>query len=344
MMEDMTSLERIAAAHRGNPQPRPPYTFTLSLYGAKLIECPLTEYYRNPQCYAEGQDAVVDLCSPDILFSPFAAGLEAEAFGSELKFFSNYPPNVRKPAVHSADEFLNLSMPDVDSDPSLCYLRESVRYLAKKSNIQTPVCGVLTTPVDLPAIIMGIDMWIETLVFAPEKAAAIIDKTKEHFVRMANALLTDGAAFISVPTMFANPQILYQKLIDTLIIPALTDAFHHVDGAIVFHHGGNPIVPYLEGYLSLPKVAGFVVDHRDSLDEARKILGEKRLLLGNICGPTLSRKSMEQILIDVETILDNRKDDPYFIFSTSGADVPWDTPPELLQAISHKICAFRQKA
>lgn len=339
----MTSSERIAAALGGKLQPRPPYTFTLSLYGAKLIDCPLTDYYRDPQCYAEGQDAVLDLCSPDILFSPFAAGLEAEAFGSELKFFSNYPPNVRKPAVRSADEFLNISMPDVESDPSLCYLRESVRYLAKKTNGETPICGVLTTPVDLPAIVMGIDMWIETLVFAPEQAAAIIGKTSDHFVRMANALLADGAAFIGLPTMFANPQILYQNLIDTLIIPALIDAFHDVEGAIIFHHGGNPIVPYLEGYLSLPKVAGFVVDHRDSLDEARKVLGEKRLLLGNICGPTLSRKSIEQVLKHVETILDNRKDDPYFIFSTSAADVPWDTPPEFLKAISQKIRAFRQK-
>lgn len=341
MMENMSSFERITTALEGKPQQRPPYTFVLSLYGAKLIECPLTEYYRDPQCYAEGQDAVLDLCSPDILFSPFAACLEAEAFGSELKFFSNNPPNIRKPAVRSADEFLNLAMPDVESDPSLCYLRESVRLLAKNSKTKTPVCGVLTTPVDLPAIVMGIDMWIETLIYAPEKAAAIIDKTKNHFIKMANSLLAEGASFIGLPTMFANPRILYPELIDTLIIPALIDAFHEVQGPIVFHHGGNPIVPYLEGYLSLPKVTGFVIDHRDSLSEARKILGDERLLLGNICGPTLSRTPAEQILKQVDSVLENRKDDLHFIFSTTAADVPWDTPTELLKAISQKICTFR---
>lgn len=342
MMGNMSSQERIVAALEGKPQSRPPYTFILSLYGAKLIDCSLTKYYRDPQCYAEGQEAVLDLCSPDILFSPFAAGLEAEAFGSELKFFPNSPPNISKPAVRSADEFLKLSMPDVESDSSLCYLRESIRCLAKKTNTQTPICGVLTTPIDLPAIVMGMDMWIETLIFAPEKAAAILDKTKSHFIRMANALLADGASFIGLPTMFANPQILYPKLIDTLIIPALVDAFDEVKGTIIFHHGGNPIVPYLKGYLSLPNVTGYVIDHRDSLDDARKILGDERLLLGNICGPTLSRKPMQQILKQVECILENRKDDPHFIFSTSAADVPWDTPPELLKAISKKISTFRR--
>ena len=288
-MRSMSSHERIIATLEGKPQSRTPYTFALSLYGAKLIGCALPDYYRNPQRYVEGQIAVHDLCSPDILFSPFAVSLEAEAFGSELKFLPNAPPNIRKPAVRSADEFLGLSMPDVENHPSLLYFRESVRCLVERFKDQTPICGVLTAPVDLPAIVMGIDMWIETLVCAPEKAAEIIDKTKCHFIQMANALLEDGAAFICLPTMFTSPQILYPRLIDTLILPALNEAFKKVEGPIIFHHGGNPLVPYLDKYLSLSNVAGFAVDHRDSLSDARERLGSDRLLLGNICGPTLSR-------------------------------------------------------
>ena len=341
-MEHMSSPERIIAALEGTPQPRTPYTLTLSLYGAKLTDCALIEYYRNPQRYAQGQEAVHDLCSPDILFSPFAACLEAEAFGSELKFLPNAPPNIRKPAVRSADEFLSLSMPDVENHPSLLYLRESVRCLAKRFKDQTPICAVLTAPIDLPAIVMGIDMWLETLVYAPEKAAEVIDKTRNHFIRMTNALFEDGAAFICLPTMFANPQILYPKLINTLILPALNEAFKEVNGPIIFHHGGNPLMPYLDRYLSLSNVAGFAFDHRDSLAEAREVLGSDRLLLGNICGPTLSRTPLKKVLEGVDFILDNRKDDPRFIFSTSAADIPWDTPPELLKGIAQRICEYRR--
>jgi uroporphyrinogen decarboxylase len=340
----MSSHERITAVLEGTSQPRTPYTFALSLYGAKLIDCALADYYRNPRRYVEGQIAVHDLCSPDILFSPFAVSLEAEAFGSELKFLPKAPPNIRKPAVSSADEFLGLAMPDVENHPSLLYFRESVRCLAERFKDQTPICGVLTAPVDLPAIVMGIDMWIETLVCAPEKAAEILDKTKSHFIRMANALLEDGAAFICLPTMFANPQILYPQLIDTLILPVLNEAFKEVDGTIIFHHGGNPLVPYLDRYLSLSNVAGFVVDHRDSLYKARELLGPDRLLLGNICGPTLSRTPMKKVLERVGFILDNRKDDSRFIFSTSAADVPWNTPPELIKGIAQKICAYIRAA
>ena len=342
----MTSLERVLAALEGKPQPRPPFTLTLtlSLYGARLTGCPLTEYYRRPERYAEGQEAVSDLCAPDILFSPFALTLEAEAFGSELKFLPANPPNVRKPAVRSADEFIRLPLPDVDSHPSLLYLRESVRQMAKKHSGTTPICGIMTASVDLPAIIMGIDMWIETLLFEPEKAATILEMTHRHFVNLANALLADGATFIGLTTVSSNPRILYPKMIETVILPALARSFLELNGKIVFHHGANPMVPLLKDYLALPNVTAFLIDHRDSLGEARKIIGPDRLLLGNLNGPTLARTPMDKVMEQVEAILDDRKDDPCFLFSSSAADVPWETPPELLQAISGTIGAFTRPA
>lgn len=340
----MTSLERVLLALQGKPQPMPPFTLTLSLYGARLIGCPLSEYYRRPERYLEGQEAVVDLCRPDIVFSPFALTLEAESFGSELKFLPDNPPNIKKPAIRSADDFILLPLPDVDSNPSLLYLRESVRLLAEKYRGRRAICGVVTASVDLPAIVMGIDQWIETLLFVPEKAVTILEKAHRHFVALANALIADGANFIAIPTMFTNPQILYPKLIDEVILPALARSLVELKGPVVFHHGGNPMVPTLGDYLSLPNVAAYAVDHRDSLAEARRILGPNRLLLGNLNGPTLSRLPMDTILSKVDQILDERRGDSSFIFASSGADVPFDTPPPLLQAIATKMEAFSAAA
>ena len=333
-------MERVLAALEGRTQRRPPYTLTLSLYGARLSDCPLIEYYRRPELYAAGQEAVMALCAPDILFSPFALPLEAEAFGSELTFLPTNPPNIKNPAVHTADAFVDLPLPDIDSHPSLVFLRESVRLMAAKCQGETPICAILTAPVDLPAIVMGIDMWLETLLFAPDTAAAILEMTQSHFVALANALLADGANFIGLTTVCSNPRILFPKLIAKVILPALDSAFRQVKGPVVFHHGGNPMLPNLDDYLTLANVAAFAVDHRDSLAEARKILGPKPLLLGNLHGLTLPRLSAERVLAKVDDILDDRKDDPCFIFSTTAADVPLDTPPDLLQAIAGRIRAF----
>ena len=333
----MTSLERVVAALQGEPQPRPPFTMVLSLYGARLTGCPLADYYRQPERYAEGQEAVLELCAPDILFSPFALPLEGEAFGCELCSLPTGPPNIRKPAVRSAEACLRLPLPDVDSHPSLLYLRNSVRRLAAEHRGQTPICAVMTAAVDLPKMLMGIDLWIETLLFAPEVAAAILEKAHLHFVRMANALLADGADFIGLTTMATSPNILFPKLIDTVILPALARSFAEVRGPIVFHHGGNPMAALLPKYLDLPNVAGFLIDHRDRFAEARAIVGPQRLLLGNLNGPTLSRIPQDSVLNQVDRILADRRDDPCFLFCTSAADVSFDTPPTMIRAIAERI-------
>lgn len=336
----MTSLERVLAALTGTPQPRPPFALTLSLYGARLSHCPLERYYRDARCYALGQQAVYNSFSPDILFAPFALTLEAEAFGGELIFLPNFAPNLRKPAVRSAQAFLDLEPPDIDNHPSLLYLRQAVREMRALFGDEVPICGILTAAVDLPAIVIGLDQWLETLLFAPDQAAAVLAKSTRHFQAMAGALFADGATFIGLTTVSTNPRILYRQVIDDLVLPALKNSFAGVQGPIVFHHGGNPMVPYLADYLDLPGVVGYAIDHRDSLAEARAALGPERVLLGNLNGPPLARLSPEKVMTQVDAILEDRRDDPRFIFLTAGADIPMATPPELLQAISRRITSF----
>jgi len=340
----MNSRDRVLAALGGQPQAGPPFTLTLSLYGARLTGCPLAEYYRNPNRYAEGQQAVMALCNPDILFGPFALCLEAEAFGSQLIFLHDNPPNIRKPAASGPEDFLRIPPPDIDAAPGLRYLRESVRRMAERYAGRTPLCGVITAPVDLPAIVMGIERWLETLLVEPEAAAAVMEAGGWQLIARAKAGLSDGADFIGLTTVFSNPAILFRKQIDDLILPALRQSFQAVKGPIVFHHGGNPMVPFLRDYLDLPNVAAFAVDHRDDLAGARGILGPGRLLLGNLNGPALSRTPAADVLRRVDQILEDRKGDPCFIFASSGADVPWDTPPELIQAIAERIRGARGEA
>lgn len=139
--------------------------------------------------------------------------------------------------------------------------------------------------------------------------------------------------------MISDPRILYPQLIDTVILPALARSFQAVKGPIVFHHGGNPILPCLAAYLSLPKVVAFAIDHRDPLAQSRELLGPTPLLLGNVNGPALSRTPPEKVMEDIGRILDDRHHDPCFIVASAGADVPWATPPELLRDILATIRA-----
>src|SRR5665647_578046 len=112
----MTSTERVVAALQGTAADRRAFTMTLSLYGAKLTNCPLPQYYTKPECYLQGQIAVAERCKPDIIFTPFALSLEAQAFGSEIFYMEKCPPNVKKPFICNTSEIDKIKMPNIEGD------------------------------------------------------------------------------------------------------------------------------------------------------------------------------------------------------------------------------------
>lgn len=335
----MTSMQRVVAALQGNSADKRAWTMTLSLYGAKLTGCPLPEYFTRPERYMQGQITVAEQCKPDIIFAPFALALEAHAFGSEIVFIPKGPPNVKKPFIRKPDDIEKVKLPDINRQASLRYLQTSARRLADHFKGTVPVCGVLASPLDLPAIIMGVEGWLELLLFDRQKASTMIALMSEYFVNMANDMFAGGITFLALPMMFTNPQLVFEKTIDELVVPALADIFARLKGPIVFHHGGNPLAAYLQHYRSLPNVGGFVLDSRDDFETARRIVGENVLLLGNLDGPCLGMRNPAWAVEKARTILDGRKKDKHFIFASTAADVAWDTPLETITGI-HALMAL----
>lgn len=333
----MTAAERVMAAFTGEESDRPPFTLTLSLYGARLTGAPLDRHYTDPVLYAQGQARVADLVAPDIIFAPFALAREAEAFGAGLAYHPDGPPTVRTHPCRPPRDAASLPLPSVDASPGLAYLRESVRRLADHFGGSVPLAGVLTAPADLPVMLMGLEGWLETLLFEPDLADAILAATAEHFATMAGELAAAGASCIAIPLMLANPRLVTPAVISRSIVPPLARAFARSPLPIILHHGGNPATPFLPVVKELPNVAGFVIGPGDSFGEARAMVGEGRLLLGNLNGPVLNRLTPGQARKRTEEILGARRGDRHFILASSSADVPLDTPPETLLAIRDAV-------
>jgi uroporphyrinogen decarboxylase len=222
----------------------------------------------------------------------------------------------------------------------LRYLRTSARRLADHFKGTVPFCGVLTSPLDLPAIIMGVEGWLELLLFDRQKTSAMIALMADYFVNMANDMFAGGIAFLAMPMMFTNPQLVFEKTIDGVVVPALAEMFARLKGSIVFHHGGNRLAPYLHHYRALPNVAGFVLDSRDDFETAHKIVGQNVLLLGNLDGPCLGKLSPQRAIEMARTILHSRKKDKHFIFASTAADVAWDTPLETITGIQALMVSY----
>lgn len=334
----MNSLERLLAALQDQPADRPAFLLNAGLYGARLTGVPLAEHYRDPARYAEGQMAIRETFSPDLLHSPFMLAGVGAAFGSRMSEPRRNPPNVAAFAAPSAEAALALPVPDVDSHPRLLYLRESIRILARKYAGEVPIIGLLAGPLDLPPVIIGLEAWLDALLFHPDAARALLDRLVPFFVALGNALLADGATALALTANLANPFVVPEAITRDLARPCLEQALAELSGPVILHHGGCPLLPHLEHFLALPNTVGYLLASGEDPAEAREILGRGPLLLGNLDGPGLAELPPEEVGERCDRMLARRGADRQIILATSDADIPLDTPPACLQAIVEAVC------
>jgi uroporphyrinogen decarboxylase len=337
----MNSLERIMATVTGADTDYQPFTMLLSLYGASLINANTTDFYRKPALWFEGQQKVVDTFDPDIVITPFSFPIEAEAFGSQLVFLEKYAPNIKKPIITDLQQIKNLQIPYINTSPALQFFLQSAGLICKHYKGNKAIAAPIHAPTDLPALLMGIEKWIDTLLFYPNEVALILEKTIEQFVQLGNEFFALGATFLVVPVNFTNPYIITDKIF-TNLIPYLHKAFAQIKGPIVIHNGGCILKPFLDRYVKLPNVIAAVIDPREKLDEARAIIGNDLVLMGNFNGPNFVNLSKEQAVEKCLQILINRKDDKHFVFATSSADIPYETPVETIKAVVDTIRNFKK--
>jgi len=334
----MNSLERILATLQDQPTDRPPFFINASLYGAQLTGATLDDHYNRAEVYAEGQMAVRETFSPDLLTSPFFVPAIGEAFGSRCPSRSSQAPNVVQFAARSAEEMLKLPLPDVDSHPRLLYLRETIRILTKTYAGQVPIFGVLVSPADIPPLVIGLEAWIDALLFQPEVAQALLERLQPFFVDLGQAMLDDGATGIALTANLANSFIVTDGVANTLTLPSLQRSLAQLSGPVILHHGGCPLVDQLTRFQGLPHVVAYVIDVGEDLGAARRALGPGPVVMGNLNGPGLLDLRPEEVQVLCDRAFAQRGEDRQFILSTCSADIQIDTPHACIAAITEAVC------
>ncbi len=279
----------------------------------------------------------IKLLRADIVFMPFVLPYEGEAFGSRCEHFESQPPNLRQPAISSSDEIADLTVPDIDSCPGLQYMLEALDLLVSEHGKETMVAGIAMSPVDLPMMIMGLEGWLQTILFNHAGTESLLEITRTFFINWANAQFARGADFIALPVVFLNPSVVSLEIAETISLPVFNEVLPQINGPVVIHHTGAKFLSALELLIDLPNVLGFVIDHRDSFSVAREIIGDELTMLGGLDGPNIGKFTPEEIKSQCKKILEDRQDDPRFILSTSGADIALDTPAENIRAILEAV-------
>ncbi|MFI0376912.1 MAG: uroporphyrinogen decarboxylase family protein, partial [Candidatus Thiodiazotropha sp.] len=336
----MNSRNRFAAAVTGVKADRRAFAGAFSLYGAKLTGCPLERYYNDASLYLDGLSAVVENIATDVILTPLFMTEMAEAFGGKIKYFKNQAPNLIEPAISNLADLPLLKIPDIYSSPRLVYTREVVRGMKQRYGNKKIIGGVLIGPTEIPIMIAGLNNWLSAVIDHSEHIKQMYDITVPLFIEYANNLIAEGADFICMPAAFTTPKIMTRHLVENHTVPILKEVLPEIKKPIYLHHAGAAYNEFLDLLADLPNVEGFITDERDVLRESRTKIGPTTVLMSGLNGVNMDRTTPEEIYDRVKAILHDRIEDPHFVFTLTGPDIPFNTPLENLTAVSDAIREF----
>lgn len=318
----MTPRERLFAAVASASVDRRPWLPVLSLYGARHHACPLDRYYADAAAYARGQQANVDAFAPDVVFAPVALALIAEAFGCRLHQHADQAPTVATPITALRVD----RAPDPEHHPRIAFLHDAVRAMAQAMPGGTPIAAIVPAPTDLPALVLGIEGWLEIITGAESGWRQMLDTTAAWTIRFINAQFAAGTDVAVMPLGMLSATVV-PRVVAQRMLSALRATLAAVTGPVVLHHAGAPLLPHLDLLLGLPHVVGFSLDHRDDAGAARRVVGAGPLLVAGIDGPGLLRSDPAAITGAVQAAMACCRGDPAIAVGMSGPDVPINTPP-----------------
>jgi uroporphyrinogen decarboxylase len=192
----------------------------------------------------------------------------------------------------------------------------------------------------MPSLIIGMEQWMETILFDGELAGKLLDHTALFFVSWANALLAAGADCLVITEGMASAEIAPRALFEERFLPLLAATFAQINGPKVLHHTGGRINHNLDLLPGLAGLVGVAVGSKDDLAEARRLIGPDLNLIGNLDNLSFPAVSADKISEMSRSCLQSAAPSGHYILANSGADIPLSTPPENLRAMQAAAAAY----
>lgn len=262
--------------------------------------------------------------------------VEAEAFGSAVRFSESEVPTVVGHVVATLEEARALRVPPIGAGRTGVPLEAAG--LLSREIADRPVLGGLIGPVSLACRLMEMTPLMMAIRRSPETLTTVLAKATELLVAHARAFKEAGANGVIVAEPVAG--LLSPKQCEehsSRYVKAIVDAVQDDGFLVVLHNCGSavPLVPSMVGTGAGAFHFGNAVAMTDVLPQ----IPSDRLVLGNVNpSGTFRIGTPEKMEAEVSALLASMEPYPSFVLS-SGCDVPPGTPLENVDAFFGVLAA-----
>jgi uroporphyrinogen-III decarboxylase len=338
----ITGMDRLVAAINGEPSDRIPVFCNLLDQGAKELGMSIEEYYSNGDHVAEGQLRMREKYGYDSLWSLFYVGKEAELLGCRrIVYAKDGPPNVGEMVIQSYDDIHKLQVPeDISAHPAFQESLKCLRILRAAAGGTYPICAYLTASMTLPAILMGMEKWMELLLTGPADVRnELLAKCSDFFHREITAYRNAGADIFVYANPFGSTDFIPRKFFEEVSLPWMErDLTPGGTQGVVYYCGGARMNSVIDLVLERLGIATYYLSPLDDIAEGKKILAGRALCAGVINDIPLIDWSRNEIRKEVRRMLAAGMAGGKFFFGTLV--MPYGIPEENIRAMLEAVYEF----
>jgi len=316
----ITAMDRLTAAAKGEKSDRIPVFCNLLDQGATEMRMTLKEYYSKGEYVAEGQLRMREKYGYDNLWSLFYVGKEAELLGCKnIIYATDGPPNVGHMVIRKPDDIHNLIIPDdISNHPAFEESLKCLQILKKESDGKFPVCAYLTASMSLPALLMGMEKWMDMLLSGPfDLRDELLAKTSDFFRKQLTAYRNAGANIFIYSNPFGSPYFVPAKMFENLSMPWMQNDLRNMDtSGIVYYCGGAGMNQVIDRVIEKLGLSTFYLSPFDDIAEGKKIIAGRALCAGVINDIKLIDWTKDEIRTEVKRMLTIGMKGGKFFFGT----------------------------
>jgi uroporphyrinogen decarboxylase len=335
----MTSMQRVLTTLGHNEPDRVPLFLTLTMHGAKELGLSIKEYFSNAASVAEGQLRMLEKYKHDNLYSIFYAPVEVEAWGGEVIYSADGPPNSGEPFIKSHGQILNLTVPSVEDTPCLNKVIAATKMMKEEVKDEVPIIGVVMSPFSLPVMQLGFEAYLEIIYREPKLFNRLMDVNKVFCASWANAQLKAGATAIGYFDPVSSPTIIPRDLYLKTGYPVALETLKMIEGPTATHLASGRTIPIIDDIAATGTAVVGVSSYED-LAEIKDFCRGKLTVLGNLNGLEMSRWSEDDVARAVKDAVSKAGPGGGFILSDNHGEIPYQVPDKVLLAISKAIREF----
>jgi uroporphyrinogen decarboxylase len=335
----MNSFQRTIAAINHKEADRVPLFLLLSMYGAKELQIPIKEYFAKSENVVNAQLKMKDKYKNDCIYTFSYAPVEIEAFGGEVVFVDDGPPNSGEPFIKTIEEISKLEIPKIGESEGLKRVLNSTKMLKCEVGNETPIIGVVMSPFSLAVMQMGFEKYLEILYFRKDYFEKLMKINEEFCVLWAIAQLEAGATGICYFDPLASPSIIEREKYLSTGYNIAKRTIRRIKGLTATHLASGISLPVIEDVINTgTSVIGFSA--ADNLEEIKKASQNKICLLGNLNAVEMVNWKPKKIQDEVKNIISKAGAGGGLILSDNHGEIPWQVPEDVLLEISESVRAY----